>query len=369
LKSSPLQSLFSTLPLKGYDFSLDLSAWLRWWGEGLLACLPPSVHRLLVELPLRLSVEIRAQEIGFLREENGESQELESYPLDVFSAGGLRERGSALLGNAKQVILRLPADKVLTKVISLPLAVETNLRQVVGFEIDRLTPFSAEQIYYDVAILQRQTELKRIKLKFIAVTKSLLEPLLSRLLEMGLPPDQITVAGEEAGINLLPPEQRPNKNRYRQRLRWVTLGLAGVLLSLASLLPVWQQRSLVVDLLPKVAAAQKEAEQILMLRKELEDSLESSRFLFQKRQETILVIDLINELTSLFPDGTSVEHLEIRDNEVRVRGQSSGASALIGLLETSKYFHGVTFLAPVTADRATGQERFYIAAQIAREPR
>ena len=123
-----------------------------------------------------------------------------------------------------------------------------------------------------------------------------------------------------------------------------------------------------MDLLPKVAAAQKEAEQILMLRKELEDSLESSRFLFQKRQETILVIDLLNELTSLLPDGTSVEHLEIRDNEVRVRGQSSGASALIGLLEASKYFHGVTFLAPVTADRTAGQERFYIAVQIAREP-
>jgi general secretion pathway protein L len=363
-----LKSLLSTLSLTRYNLPLDLSAWLRWWGEGLLACLPPSVYRLLVELPVRLIVEIRAQEIGFLREENGESRELESYPLDVFSEGGLRDRGSALLGNAKQIILRLPADKVLTKVISLPLAVETNLRQVVGFELDRLTPFSAEQLYYDVAVRERQIPLKRIKLRFIAVTKSLLEPSLSRLVEMGLPPDQITVAGEDAGINLLPPEQRPNKNRYGQRLRWVMIGLAGVLLSLASLLPLWQQRSLVVDLLPKVAAAQKEAEQILMLRKELEDSLESSRFLFQKRRETILVIDLVNELTSLLPDGTSVEHLEIRDNEVRVRGQSSGASALIGLLEASKYFHGVTFLAPVTADRAGGQERFYIAAQIAREP-
>ncbi|NTV36998.1 MAG: PilN domain-containing protein, partial [Anaerolineaceae bacterium] len=137
---------------------------------------------------------------------------------------------------------------------------------------------------------------------------------------------------------------------------------------LVSVFPVWQYKNLASQLLPKVNAAQQEAEKVLALRKELENAIESSGFLLQKRQNTPFVIDLLDELTHLFPDGTWVEQLEIKSNEIRVRGQSGEASALIERLEASKWFHEVTFLSPVTNDKRTGKDRFYLVAKTGWEP-
>jgi general secretion pathway protein L len=80
-----------------------------------------------------------------------------------------------------------------------------------------------------------------------------------------------------------------------------------------------------------------------------------------------LNIELLKELTAILPDATWVEQLEISGNEIRVRGQSPTASALLGLMEASKLFQNATFLSPITAG-AAGKDRFYLSAQIAREP-
>jgi general secretion pathway protein L len=264
-------------------------------------------------------------------------------------------------------VLRLPADKVLSKKISLPIAAEANLRQVVGFEIDRLTPFSPGQVYYDVRIMERQPAARRIQVEFIVVPCSIVDPLLKRFFEIGLPPDRVDVAGINYAFNLLPEEKLPPKNRATQRIQLALIALALALVMAASALPLWQQRHLVVTLLPKVGAAQVKAEQVFALREELEGSIESSRFLLQKKQEAPLVIQILNELTVVLPDNTWIERLEIKDNTLQIRGQSLEASALIGLVEASEFFHGVTFLSPVTADRRTGRDRFFLSAQISRE--
>jgi len=350
-----------------YKIPPEIGAFLRWWGNGLLACLPGSLRRLFAEAPVRLILEIRGQDLCFLLEKNGECRELEQYPLQALPGDTLRQQIAALLADARQIILRLPAEQVLLKEVTLPLAAEANLRQVVGFEIDRLTPFSAGQIYYDLAVLERRQDLKRIKIRFVAVLRTLVDPLVTRLAELGVAADRVEVKGEGSGINLLPLEQRPDKSRFTRRLHWALAGLAAGLLVLAGVLPLWQQRSLVVELLPKVAAAQKQAEQILTLRSELENAIEASRFLFQKRKESILNIELLKELTAILPDATWVEQLEISGNEIRVRGQSPTASALLGLVEASKLFQNATFLSPITAG-AAGKDRFYLSAQIAREP-
>jgi general secretion pathway protein L len=347
-----------------YDLAAQWEAFLLWWKEGLLACLPSSLQQALKKRPASLIVQIRAREVSFLYEEGGESREMDCFPLEMLLNGDFRERGAAFLGDAEGVVLRLPAEQGLIKELSLPLVAETNLRQVVGFEIDRLTPFAAGQLYYDVAKLERQADLKRIRIVLVAVPRTAVDPWLNRLAELGLEADGVTLTGEDCGINLLPPERRPQRHRLAQRLSWSLMSLVAALLALAALLPLWQQRSLAVALLPKVAAAQQEAEQILVLRKQLEEASESSHFLFQKRRESVSVMDLLKELTAVLPDDTWLEQLEINGNEIRLQGQSSQASALIGLVEGSKWLHGATFLAPVIADRGSGKERFYLSAQI-----
>jgi general secretion pathway protein L len=56
-----------------------------------------------------------------------------------------------------------------------------------------------------------------------------------------------------------------------------------------------------------------------------------------------------------------VQNLDYRDGEVQIRGESSQAAALIGVLEQAPGFEDVAFRSPVVQVAATGQERFHIA--------
>ena len=54
-----------------------------------------------------------------------------------------------------RLLVALPARDVLRKRIVLPAAAEENYRQVLAYDLDRHTPFKAEELYFDAAIVDR----------------------------------------------------------------------------------------------------------------------------------------------------------------------------------------------------------------------
>lgn len=345
-------------------YRLDLGSFWRWWGRGLLACLPMSLRRLFVTTPTRLVFDILDGNALLLRKEGAENEELGRYYLQALAESSLLEQ----LGKAKNKlkVLRLPSNKVLAKTLTLPMAAEANLRQIIVFDLDRLTPFAPDKIYYDIYVLNRQPDTRRIQVRFIAVLRTVVNGYLERLAEINVVPDVIESAGE-SGINLLPAERQPKPNRLVLRTQWALVGLCLLLLATAFAVPLLQQRQVVIELMPKVAAVQQQAEAVIALRDELDRVLASSQFLIEKHRQHAAAIDIVNELTTILPDGTWVEHLIIKGGEIQVRGQSQEASALIALVESSAYFANAAFRSPVIADRRTGRDRFFLAALIAKE--
>ncbi|MCP5459703.1 MAG: PilN domain-containing protein [Gammaproteobacteria bacterium] len=342
---------------------MNLGAFWAWWQAGLAACLPGSLRRSLTGGQRRLVIEMASEEVLLYQEQAGHvAEEWGRYPRQSLFQ---RELPVALLKKMRSLplTLRLPAIQSLQKTIHLPALAETNLRQVVGFEIGRYTPFNASQVYYDAEVLEHQPALRRMQVQLVAVPRATVDILVEELGKIGLTPTSVDVTGNP-GLNLLPEEKRSRRGRGLRRLQWSLALLCVGLLCGAVVLPLWEQRMLVINLMPKMDAAQKEAEEVLTLRQDLENVMESSRFLLQKRQDTPLMVGLLRELTRILPDGTWVEYLDIRGNEIQIRGQSTQASALIGLLEASKWLQGVTFRSPITADRRTGKDRFHVAAQI-----
>jgi general secretion pathway protein L len=343
-----------------------IGAFMGWWGRGLLLCLPASMRRLFSGTKTQLIFEVTEHEVVVLRTQGENIEELGRYALERLTAGESLDQVRALRNRADTIVLRLPPGQILSKSISLPLAAEANLRQVVAFEMDRLTPFAAGQVYFDVNIVERQSALRRLQVNLAATPRARVDQFIDRLAEVGFVPDCVGAKNIDPAMNLLPPEQRPRKSRGIQRLNWALVVLAGLLMGAAGALPVWQQKQLVDELSPQVNAAQKQAEEMLDLRTELEEMSKSSRFLLEKRLYTPLVIDLVDDLTRILPDGAWVEQLEVKSGQVRIRGQAEEASALIGQVEASRFFQGATFISPVTSDRRTGKDRFYLSAQIAR---
>ena len=338
----------------------------RWWRDGLLAWLPVSVRRWLAGSSRRLVVALNDGECVLLREETDQTRELERLDRAPPDWNAVAEWFGT--ERPRQLVLRFPASQALIRTLSLPMAAEKNLRQVAGFEMDRLTPFTVAQVYYGAAVLERQPEQRRLRVELTALPRAGVEPVLIQLQERGLRPDAIEVAGGRLGFNLLPPEQRVRRDLWGQRLRAVLIVVALLLIAAAAILPIWQQRQLVIGVMTKVGRLQQVANQSLTLRDQLDRTLETSRMLAQKKQALPSRIELLRELTAILPDDTWLERVQIKGESVQIVGQSAKASALIGIVESSKLLNGAGFTSPVTIDPRFGKERFMLNARIGREP-
>lgn len=78
-------------------------------------------------------------------------------------------------GARDNIFIALPRDAALIQTISLPIAVEENLRKSLEYEMDHHTPFSPEEIYFDYHVLRRMPESGRLYLMLITVKKELVD--------------------------------------------------------------------------------------------------------------------------------------------------------------------------------------------------
>jgi len=76
------------------------------------------------------------------------------------------------------------------------------------------------------------------------------------------------------------------------------------------------------------------------------------------------VLELIDELSSVLPDGTWLEKAVYSKNEISLSGISSKASVLISEIERSPLFENAAFQASVVQDDRSGGERFQIKANV-----
>ena len=64
---------------------------------------------------------------------------------------------------------------------SLPIAAEDNLRQVLAFEMDRQTPFKADQVYFDYRLGEREAAARNLQVELIVVPRAPLDADLAKL--------------------------------------------------------------------------------------------------------------------------------------------------------------------------------------------
>ena len=354
------------LPVLNLTPRLDWRAAWRWWRAGLVAWLPAPVQRWLADSTRRLVIAVDDHRWVLLREEAGSTQELEQ--LNALSSDWNAVAGWCKTEQPHQLVLRFPAEQALVRMVTLPLVAEKNLRQVAGFELDRLTPFTVAQVYYDVVVLERRPDQRRLRVELTALPRSGVEPVLIQLQQRGLAADVLDVVGGRPELNLLPPGQRPHRGLWRKRLQMLTMVISLALVAVAVVLPIWQQHRLVIQTTARINQAQQTANQALNLRERLDQVIAASQMPAQKKQTMPARIDLLRELTLLLPNDTWLERWQVKGDTMQIVGQSAKASALIGIVEASPLFVDAAFISPVTTDPRTNKERFVLSARIGREP-
>jgi general secretion pathway protein L len=338
-----------------------------WWTGELKNMLPSSVRRsIFTGQTMILTAEKRV--LILCKETTSGLEEVEQAPLTEIPGAQINPKIAA---STCDVVLCLSAEYVFSRTLALPLVAEENLREVLSFEMDRHTPFNVDQVYYDYLVRERDREKGKLSVTVYVVLRDKLDRLLDEIEQRGLHVTQVTSYQEtpedRPPVNLLPEREALQGRSGISVLNAVLLVTALVLMGAATGLPIWYKQQTVELLKPRLAEAQQEAKSAVTLKQSLDRKIAESRFLFEKKQASVFLLEIINELTVLLPDDTWLSHLELDGDEVRIRGESPAAASLIPLVESSSLFHNTRFRSPVTQNRRTNAERFHLSAQVKRE--
>src|SRR5690348_14080603 len=298
-----------------------------------------------------------------------------SVDLAAFEEPRRRAAFRALLervGETQQrVRLRLASGEALVRRVTMPLATEENLREVLGFEMDRLTPFRAEDVYFDYRVLSRDTAAGQLVAQVAVARRELVDARIAFLRSLDANVQAVVVredSGPAPALDLLPSEQRGERESASQRrMQGALLAAVAVLLALALFVPIWKKRETVIALQPLVAKARQDAEATDRLARTLERQVSDYNFLLTRKYTTYPVLAYIEEVTRLLPDNTWVQQLDIRTSgktrEVQITGETTSSSKLIEILEQSKLLRNATPRGTVTRGSTPNSERFMIAAE------
>lgn len=293
---------------------------------------------------------------------------LGEVPLD--DPGLLAEVRARLDGEHVPRWLLLPETLVLRRRLSLPVAAEARLRDVLAFELDRQTPFSAEQVSYQGRVLSRDPAGQLINVELLVLPRARLEAELQPLgvLGTGLAGvDVVDSEGRRLGVNLLPEIHRDLRADPVRRLNLVLAGIAAICLVGTLLLTLHNRSERLAELRQQVAAANDQARQARVLRNQLQVSAQAANFLATSRASRPTMLELLDELTRRIPDDTSLDKLTVNGDRLVMVGQSRAAPALVGLLQASPLLSEPALAGAVQADPRSGRDRFTLTANLVQQ--
>ena len=364
--------------VKGFAARSQIGTFFSWWKDELLTCLPKALSERLSSAPAKIVLGQGIDGNWHAARVRGTKREAERN-LDLGDLASVRRALGFLEAlndqPAEIKVLALSADKVLRKRLSLPLAAEENLRQVLGFEMDRQTPFKADQVYFDWRIIKRDTAQRTLLVDLLATPKTTLDAALAQLAPAQIVVDAVdTASGRGAlqfehtqGFNLLPLERRGASGDPQARVRWILAASLVALIGMAMMQSLSARQQALVALQEKTVETQKAALETAMLAKKLREEITGANFLSERKQKRSETVKVLLELTQLIPDNTWLERISFVGEAVQLQGQSTSASDLIGLLQKATYVGNPQIQGVIQPDAGTGKERFSLQLDIREE--
>jgi general secretion pathway protein L len=350
-----------------------LPRFLAWWGRELVALLPQRWRDALAEGREALLIHTDSGQIVVRREAGQGALDMGTIAL-TDEAEAQRAAFTRLRGSIDEPMLRqfycISPTRTLRRTLNLPAAAEDNLRQVLSFEMDRQTPFKADQVYFDYRVLGRDASGRQLHVDLVVMPRAQLDAELAPLANLGAELDgvdcwQDAATGRRIGVNLLPVERRARRRNMRLRLNLVLVAVA-IMLALGVMgRTVTNRQQALESMTNEVQTAQEDAKHVAALRKTLEETIDSANFLAQRKRSAIPMVHLLKDLTERLPDGTYLERLNVNeDGRVELQGLSDKAESLIAELQKSKVLMNPSFQGVIQPDPRLKKDRFNLIAQL-----
>lgn len=333
-----------------------------WWTRELIELIPAGWRQ-----RMRGRERIMRYSRGELEIEEG-SRKIQ-IPLDQVATHPLLASWQTL-GDKTALIVLLPEAELLHKVISLPAATEPRLASVLGYELDRHTPFSAAQAGFGYRILNRDRVSSKIEVDLFVLPDSKRKPLVEVLKHIGLVPEALLPEGMQHDSTSRKTLNLQASDGGTKTARALAVRFPALILLVLVVLVAYashQREQQIARLEAEVSIQEPLAEQARQLREEIEALESGGQYIREIKRGRPPTLILLDEMTRLLPDHTWLNRMELDGSEIRIQGESSSASELIALLEASPGFSQATFAAPVTINPRTRKERFSLTLNVTQE--
>lgn len=337
----------------------------HWWCRSMAGWLPARLRARLAAAQQRLLLQATADgQLQLWLERDGQLDAVGTIAPPASAAQF--EAALAPAARALPCWWLLPPGQVLQRPLRLPAATLPRLHAVVGFEIDRQTPFAADQVSHDVRLLEQGGE--QLRAELVVLPRNVLEQALAAAAGLsarlaGI--DAADAAGRPLGVNLLPPAQRLRRRNTRWLPALAVAVLGMVLLGLAGERILLNRAEAVATLQAEVQAQARQAREVAGQRQQLQALVDGARFFQQQRDARPTTVEVWEELSQRLPDGTVLEKLSIEGDQLQLIGLSDQASALVGLLDGSALWHRPALSGVLQAEAGQRRDRFTLGATLA----
>ena len=269
--------------------------------------------------------------------------------------------------SGKPAVLRLAESDVLSKTLVLPLAAERQLDQVLAFEMDRETPFSPEELFWNHHIIRRDRRTGQVWVRLQLLPRAKLARLIEALDHAGLKPRHAEIA-EDPDRNGYLPLDLDNGRAHRaapRSLLWPALAGCVALALAAAAIPFVRQELELAGVERHISDDRAAAADAQNLRQQIEQLSGSAGVIESERAKGGRPLAILAALTRMLPDDTYLTELVQQQRKVTISGRSAAASRLIAILAAGEQLRNPTFTAPVTRIEANHFEVFTISAEVA----
>ncbi len=340
-----------------------LGEFFDWWGGQLLGFVP---DRLRNQGAGGNALIADAGVPGLLtlwRRRRGQDQRVAQIRTDEHGAPSLR---AALNGRSRgeAVVLRLPAVQVLERSVTLPLAAERELERVLGYEMERLTPFTAEEVFWGYAVLDRDRARGRIHLRLTMVPRAAVAPLVDLLSAAGGRPGSLESAGADGPrvMRLVHEGPAALSGALSRRNLSVVAGVLGVLV-VAS--PFLRQSLALAELQDRLDLMAPRIAQVEDLRRRIAGAGAGGDAVAAETRRLGDTLSALAAITEILPDDSYLTEFTMRERKMTLSGLGASAPKLISGLSDDPRIRAPSFTAPVTRSETNHLDVFSIRAELA----
>lgn len=356
-------------------FGVDLSALWQRWVRGLSSILPAGLGQVFLRPAPALRVRCTEQQVSFERvwpESTAQPIVLEYSDLALARNDALQ---SQLVGGRGKVSMELnvvlPEQQLMRRTLRLPPAVRGHLRETVSYQISRLTPFKAEQVFFDAReVSAASADSNDMIVELVVVLKSYAEPLIAQIEQLtGLKVSRLqapAAAGADAGCNLLGTKQTPSFWWRRLNRNSALLAVLMVAIGAAVLTPALKLRYEVVQRKQEIAQLDQRVTGLREMRNTLDRDVAMLNYIVNERTAQGQLVKVLDELALIIPDAIHLSSLAFNQQTLVLNGMGTQVVDLIDVLNASPLFTEAKFTSAVNRSR-DGLDVFTVSLRLVSE--